>query len=279
MILAMETCVTCSRFGEEQGLTMIREAGFDGVDYTFFSPDGCALLDERYLERAAHTKELLDRLGLVCHQAHAPFLFRYEHGEFEGHPLWVGVCRSIEYAAHLGAQHIIIHPIDQVPEGVDLVEYNTRYLGSFAETARRFGIRIGIENGPPSHVINELLARLEDGLYICCVDVGHCNEPARNYHPQNMIAEIAPGKLQALHLHDNKGMVGRIGDDHNLPYLGVMDWDAILRALAERRYPGDVTLEIVGYLESLPPAVFPQALALAHGVGRDLQRRLQTLLA
>lgn len=275
MILAMETAVVCARLGEAQGLQLIREAGFDGVDYTFFTPEGCALLEEDYLQNAKRTKALLEEAGLQCHQAHAPF--RYEGSDPFALPFYTSVLRSIEYAALLGARQIIIHPVN-VPDEEDYVNFNLRYLGSFADAARRFGIRIGIENGPPSHVINALLEKLEQGLYICCVDVGHCNEPARNYHPQNMIAEIAPDMLQALHLHDNKGMVGCIGDDHNLPYLGVMDWDAILRALADRRYPGDLTLEIVGYLEALPSEVYPQALALAHGVGRELQRRLQSLL-
>jgi len=276
MILAMETAVVCASLGEDHGLQLIRNAGFDGVDYTFFTPESQALLGEDYLRHAAHTKALLDKVGLLCHQAHAPF--RCEDGDPTAPPFWTSVRRSIEYASILGAKQIVIHPVN-VPEGTDYVDFNLRYLGSFAPTARQFGIRIAIENGPPSHVINELLEKLEAGLYICCVDVGHCNEPARNYHPQNMIAEIAPGMLQALHLHDNKGMVGCIGDDHNLPYLGVMDWEAILRALADRNYPGDLTLEIVGYLEALPPAVYPQALALAHGVGRDLQRRLKAMLA
>ncbi|MBQ6798934.1 MAG: sugar phosphate isomerase/epimerase [Oscillospiraceae bacterium] len=276
MILAMETAVVCARLGEEQGLRLIRDAGFDGVDYTFFTPESIALLGEDYLQNAKRTKALLEELGLQCRQAHAPF--RYEGSDPFALPFHTSVLRSIEYAALLGAQQIIIHPVNAA-NGADYVDSNLRYLGSFGDTARRFGIRIGIENGPPSHVINELLEKLEQGLYVCCVDVGHCNEPARNYHPQNMIAEIASGMLQALHLHDNKGMVGCIGDDHNLPYLGIMDWESILRALADRNYPGDLTLEIVGYLEALPPEVYPQALALAHGVGRDLQRRLTAMLA
>ena len=53
-------------FGEEKALCMVKEAGFDGVDYPFPNPDVLShLLDDDYLERAERTKKLLQKYGQI----------------------------------------------------------------------------------------------------------------------------------------------------------------------------------------------------------------------
>jgi len=268
MILAMETYVPCEIHGEEKGLKMIKDAGFDGVDYTFFSPSGLKLLGDDYIERASVTKSLLQRYNLVCNQAHAPFLFRYEHGCWEKTDLWLGMLRSIEYAAFLGAKHIVVHPV-KVPPEEDFNQYNLRYLNSFATTAKRFGIRIAVENGGDLLRIRSLLRMLDPDVFVCCVDTGHANAPKQGRFPQDSIAAVPKGMLQALHINDNRGLYDGASDIHFIPYLGTIDWDAVLRALAQQEYSGDFTLEIVGFLlDYLPQEVLPEALVLAHAIGR-----------
>ena len=272
MLLSMETFITCNRFGEDEGLRLSAEAGFDAVDYNFFSDFGLTRLTGDHMEKAEHTKSLLGKHGLVCNQAHAPFLFRYEHSAWEESPLWLDMNRAIEYAAYLGARQITFHPVN-VPEGVDFVEYNTAYFRSFAPSALKCGIRIAVENGPARRVMR-LLQRLDPEIFVYCLDTGHANHPP-TWTPHEVIAQVPEGRLQALHLNDNWGIREGHWDLHFPPYYGSIDWDATVKALASRDYPGDFTLEIVGFLEHTPDALFPQALAFAHAVGRQLIEKFQ----
>ena len=274
MLLSMETYVTCNLLGEETGLRLTAEAGFDAVDYNLFSDFGLTRLEEDYMEKAAHTKALLEKYGLLCNQAHGPFLFRYEHGDWTKSDLWRDMNRAIEYAAFLGARQITFHPVN-VPDGVDFVAYNVDFFRSFEPVARKFGIRIAVENGPARRVMR-LVERLDPEVFVYCVDTGHANNPP-TWTAHEVIAQVPEGRLHALHLNDNWGVREGRWDLHFPPYYGSIDWDAVLKALAQRDYPGDFTLEIVGFLEHTPLELYPQALGLAHAVGRKMIRKFKKL--
>jgi len=277
MILAMESYVPCETLGEEKGLELIRRSGFDGVDYTFFSPSGNAQLGDDYMERANNTKALLKKYGLVCNQAHAPFFFRYTDGDWEKSPLWRDVNRSIEYAAYIGAKQIIIHHLN-VPKTVDFVEYNLAYLRSYEPAAKKFRIRIGVENGGGVKQLLPLLEQLDPQYYVCCIDTGHANGTDYNRTAEQCIEMVPSGRLQALHINDDWGLSGKESDIHFVPFLGRINWDAVLHALAAQNYTGDFTLEIVGYLlDYLPKEVHPEALALAHAIGRLLIKKFEQI--
>ena len=230
------------------------------------------------MEHAAHTKAILDKLALPCAQSHAPFRFRYEHGDWENSPYYIEICRSIAYAAYLGARQIIVHEV-RVPEDVDYIDYNVAYLRSFEPIARRCGIKIAFENGPVPEIINRILTQLDSDLFICCLDNGHAYMPSKGNYPHEFVQRLIPQKLQALHVHDNYGLNDDFywyGDLHMLPYTGCVDWDAFLRALAQQGYCGDFTFETVGYLDHLPVEVLPEALALAQAIGRSMIKRLES---
>ena len=67
---------------DDETFKLIKEAGFDGVDYSFFTKETLndewrALETDDCLSTAKEIKRLLDKHGLVCTQAHAPFNFSY----------------------------------------------------------------------------------------------------------------------------------------------------------------------------------------------------------
>lgn len=274
MYLNMETCVVCARMGEEAGLQLVRAAGFDGVDYSFFFEFGWSQLEGEYLKKAAHTKALLEKHGLACRQAHAPFRMTYEDALQPDHFRYEEIRRSMEYAAILGAKQIIIHPLN-VPEGVDYVQFNVGYLRSFEAYAKEYGIRIAAENGPVRRVAR-IVEQLDETVFVYCLDTGHANSPD-TWTAQDSIAQIPAGRLQALHINDNRGIKDHATDIHFPPFYGTIDWQAVAQALAKYDYPGDFTLEIVGFLEQTPTALLPEALALAHKAGRELIRMVQQL--
>ena len=70
--------------------------------------------------------------------------------------------------------------------------------------------------------------------------------------------------LKAIHIHDGDYQ----GDRHTLPYLGNFHWTDILKALKDVGFEGNLNFEIISYLNKLPPALIPDALALAESTGR-----------
>ena len=72
MKLSMENYTLCCRFGEEKAFEILKKSGFDACDYSFYY-EGEALLRDDYLINAEKTKAALDKAGLLCNQAHAPF--------------------------------------------------------------------------------------------------------------------------------------------------------------------------------------------------------------
>lgn len=278
MILAVETYAARRQLGEEAGFRTIKDAGFDGVDFSFYrGPD---MLGEDYLENARRSKENLERSGLVCHQAHAPYEFCYCEAMDPSNPHYLKVLRAMEYASILGAEQIIVHGI-KVPEGPyseQCHQYNLQYYNSLAPYCRKFGIRIGVENlittiYPRPELLSRMVTSLDSTCFIACMDLGHAL--VAGMQTEEYLAALAPGILHALHIHDNDGT----SDQHRLPYLGDVHWDAVMEALAAYGYTGDFTMELTGYLSHFSPALLSQALQLAGAVGRDLMKKFLAIRA
>ena len=272
MLLAVETYAARKQLGEEQAFRTIKAAGFDGVDFSFYrGPD---MLGEDYLKNAQETKARLERCSLVCHQAHAPYEFRFGEAMDCENPHYLAVVRAMEYASILGAEQIIVHGL-KVPGGPyseESYEVNRDYYQSLAPYCRKFGIRIGVENlittiFPRPELLNRVMAALDPACFVTCMDLGHAL--VAGMATEDYLAGLTPGILKALHIHDNDGT----SDQHRLPYLGNVNWDAVMKGLAAYGYSGDFTMELTGYLGSFPPQLIPQALNLAAAVGRDLMKK------
>lgn len=72
--------------------------------------------------------------------------------------------------------------------------------------------------------------------------------------------------MRFLHIHD----CDYLEDQHTLPFLGQFDWEAIMRSLKSINYQGDLTFEIIGFLNAFPAKLLPAALKLAETIGRYL---------
>ncbi len=273
MKLAMENYFPRLYLGEEEACRLIKETGFDGVDYSFFwmTPE-YTVLGADYLEHAARAKALLQAYGLVCNQAHAPFGFQYGNPTDCSDPVYLSIVRAMEFASILGARHIVVHAI-HVPDGTDCLAYNIAYYQSLEPYCRKFGIRIAVENlknslnTPELH--NGVLEALDPQWFCGLVDVGHailCGYTAQDY-----IRSMLPGRLQGLHVHDNFGHK----DDHMIPGIGVIEWDAVIEALADISYAGDFTLEIIFFLSSYGPELLNETLRMSYAAGRYFADKLE----
>lgn len=286
MKLSMETYILHNMLGEEKALETVKAAGFDSVDYSFYwsKDEDIVLGDESYINHAKNTRAMLDNLGLTCNQAHAPFDFSYGQDMDICVPEYKKIVNSIEAAAIMGAEHIIVHSI-QVPFNVDVIDYNTKFYKSLEPYCKQAGIKIAIENlfwyDEKSHccrgrihtpeLLYKILQNLNSDSFVICIDLGHA--AVVGIEPDEMIKALDNKVLMALHVHDNN----YANDQHLFPYHGSFDWDKIMSALKKINYQGDLTLEVFGQLSGYEADFFPDAVAYAQKIGAKLIQKFNNM--
>ena len=284
MKIGTETLAFREKLDEKTLLKMIADAGFDCVDYTFFDISGNSpewLLSDDYLKNAQTTAELLTEYGLSCYQTHAPFTIFKNTPLDESHPTYRGIIRSLEYSAVIGAKCCVVHAIS--PEfGMDVVKFNQPFYAGLAETAKKTGVKIAIENlfriDPTT---NRYIGRLADPDELCrlikelpedcftvCLDTGHA--AMCGIEPDEFLRKIPQGMVTALHVHDNN----RKNDLHLLPYLCDINWNRFLAALKDYGFKDVFNLEIVHFFDRMPVELWPAALKLAAETARRMCKEL-----
>jgi len=242
------------RYGYEKAAQLLKDAGFSCVDYSFCA-QACmkALHRDDYRKHFRTVRATLDRIGLSCNQAHAPFRLCYGYEFSTDEERYLEIVRAMECAAIMGAPHIISHAI-YVPHGepIDQDELNERYYMGLAPYCKQFGVKVGVENifafcgenneveplysKPDKH--NELMDKLPAALFTVCVDTGHAGMTGNL--PEEYIAAFPADRLGALHIQDGD----YAHDCHLPPYLAKFNWEKIVASLKAIGYHGDFTLEI-----------------------------------
>lgn len=283
MKLSMETYVLRRRFGDYEAARLIREAGFDCVDYScYYWKEQAYALEDGYREYARALRTHLDGLGLVCNQSHAPFDTKYGQPFDPSCDTFRNVTRAIEVASILGAEQIVVHSIAMPKELTEDTEathaYAMEYYRALLPFAEKFGIRIAVENLFVRHkekfvysgrlnrpdTLSRVVRELDSPWATACLDMGHA--AMVGYEPENFVRRMDKGLLGAVHFQDGD----YIEDRHTLPYLGQYHWAEIMKALAETGYAGDLTFEIYKFYHNLPDEAIPHALKTAEAVGRKL---------
>lgn len=278
MKLSVELYTLAQRFGDFKAVEIAKKAGFDAIDYSYYYDKECDdVLGDGYKEYAKKLREHLDEVGIFCNQAHAPFTFKYgmEKNISEQKYLWM--VHALESASILGATNIVVHSVN-VPEGVSFEEYNVQYYKSFIPYCEKFGIHIAVENlfnrdtkrkritgklGSPAE-LNSIVEKINSPWVVACVDIGHA--ALTGYEPEDFIKGMNPNILKALHVQDND----YIDDRHILPYTGQLNWEAIMSSLKKADYDGDLTFEIIKYLDRFPDELFSEVLKFSALVGKHL---------
>ena len=158
-------------------------------------------------------------------------------------------------ASYLGAPMRVVHPCTHLDYDVEgnadfLFEYNLNFYRRLIPYAREFGIKIAIENigyvsvtSTPER-LNKLYDTLNDPVFTICFDVGHCL--LQGVDPAEAIMKLGDRLVNGCtHVHDNFGT----GDDHTLPYYGKVDWESVMKALADIGYKGDLNYEASGFFK------------------------------
>ena len=282
MRLSVETYILHKRYGDEKAIRMLKNAGFDSIDYSFYwLEESDQTLGDEYQSYARKIRQLLDENHITCNQAHAPFSLQYDSIFDTSCEDYVKLIRSIEAASIMGAKSIVVHAIN-VPVNVDAFAYNFEFYKNLEPYCEKFGICIAIENlfwyddkteccrgilHTPEQ-LKRMVATLGSKWFIVCLDVGHA--AVTGYEPDALIRCFSNHTLKALHIHDNDYWKDR----HTLPYAGSFEWNKIMQALKDVDYNGDFTFEIFGYLSKIDDDFMEEALAFAAKTGRQLLRMI-----
>ncbi len=287
MKLVTHTLALTEKLTMEQALTVIAQAGFDGVDCSFMDMSGenSIWLQEDWCQHAKELKKLAEELGISFCQAHAPFP-PVKHQEPYDTVMRRRVLRAMEAAAILGAEHIVVHLVHYFGySGTREEQYreSVAFYRGLIPCCEEFGIRVCAENmwrRDPAGVIREaVLARPEefsrlldeiDSPWVCgCLDIGHIALVGQD--PGDMIRRMGKAHIQCLHVHD----VDYVSDCHTMPFLQKLDWHAITDALKDIGYTGNFTFEAENYLKPMPVELWPDALKLLERVGRYLTAKIE----
>lgn len=291
MILSTSNGDLLAPLGHKASIDLLVRAGFDAIDYSFCS-DTVGLLEGQESFFADLKQYALDR-GVCFRQAHAPFASSIKDNDEWNKKRFDEITRSMRYASILGIPTIIVHPCQHltfVEEGVPerLFEYNMDFYRRLIPYCEEYGIRVALENmwqtipntqkivvstcGRPDEFVR-YLDSLNNDCFTACLDIGHavlCGENVAEF-----IRTLGKKRLGALHVHDVDGF----HDSHTLPFLGVTDWESVMRALAQIGYTGDLTYETVSMLSRKPAELYEAWSTLAVQTGRFLISRFDAYAA
>ncbi len=299
MLLSTQTEVVFRTLGEETGVKVFADAGYDAIDYSmFFLTDDAHPLSTGDVEaHAAKLRAMADQAGIAFNQAHAPFpCWRYNDEPYNA-KMPDRVIRSIKIAGILGAKAIVVHPIAytqgfQLPDAdaeeaeKRQMDFNLNFYRQLEPTAREYGVKVALENmwghdGRRSYITPNVcsygadLVRYFDALqsdaFTVCLDLGHCGLVGEE--PDHAIRVLGNKRLGALHVHDNNYRE----DNHTIPYgyNCKMNWDAITKALGEIDYQGDFTFEADNFLARFDRATLPAAVTFMANLGRELIKKVE----
>lgn len=283
MKAVMPTNTLADDYGMDKAIDLIADAGFDGIDFSDCYESSFVNFED-YIETAKKVREKAQKRGLVFCQAHAPFVRKLlKQGDWDF--AIERTRRSMEVAAVLGAEDIVVHPFQEgnyIADAKLLYAKNMEFFRALIPYCKEYNIKVAIENmtwvsssgGKCDGVcaIPQEFERYIDDLnseYITgCLDFGHLT--VCNREPQDVLRYLGD-KISCLHIHDND----YISDRHALPYTMNMNWDEICRALAEIGYNGHFTLEANCFFKRFDMEFLPFALKFAADMSHYLIKKIE----
>lgn len=271
-------------FSCEESIQAVKNAGFDAVDISFetYEKNGQPMTQPDWKEWVKRQKELCDKLELPITQGHAHYYTSKQNREFtplerEEHNNII--LRDIEAAGICEIPWLVLHPAtwyDSVGYSYKMsLENEIERFKRLGEAAARHNVGIAIENigrnqnkqklfCTATEELLELLDALgDDNLFGICWDTGHGN--LHNINQPEAIRQMGK-RLKALHIHDNRGEK----DEHQLPYLGFIEWEPLLLALKEVGYAGDFTYEANCFTPGFGPEFHLEAMKFACQLARRM---------
>lgn len=224
------------------------------------------------------------RLGVEFSQSHIPYYNLDQTDKYLTDPelnKWQEeMCRRAYYAsAALGVKWAAVHGFTAVDKNCEVRgsrKKNLDYFAPYVEIAKKVGIGIAIENMcdfygttiPRRYTASyedlvDLVDSFNDSAVGICWDFGHANIMRYN---QSEALKYVGKRLKSTHVDDNFGVM----DTHNLPFMGTVSWESIMKTLVEIGYEGDFTYEAHGMVDHLPLPLKESAVKFSFEVGQYL---------
>jgi len=273
--IVTQTDVLAEVFGENEAVRMLSEIGYDALDYSMFQ--GVPEENGDYKEHAFRLKQTADQCGISFVQSHAPFLSVLDKtGSIDEKKLGI-IIRAIEFAGILDAKYIVVHPLTLKK---NQKKTNFDYYNMLLPYCKKSNIKIALENmwgwheGHVGHAacstgdeFAEYVDMLDSQWFAACLDIGHAGMKNTGSTVFEMIDKLG-SRIKCIHLHDND-----LKDDlHMFPYLGSIEWSAVIPALKKSEYEGDITFECDANLRKYPKELYVSALKLLLDTGRQLAK-------
>ncbi len=281
MYISTETDSLASFYASyEERLSALKEAGFDAYDFSMFNASSCPWIGENeYAEKVKALRKYADSIGIVCNQTHAPFPLVFSDSEEKTKARFAEIVRALEISAILGAKLSVVHPGNS-----PMPQENAKLYKRFEPYAKKFGIRIALENmwgwdNENGHALpgacsdganfNAHLDLLDETVFCALVDVGHGEMKGLDTSAEKMIRALG-GRVKGIHLHDND----LIHDTHTLPFTRNIKYAPIIAALKDIGYDGDITLESDAFLPKFPKQLVPAALTFMAAIADYIRKEL-----
>lgn len=185
--------------------------------------------------------------GLLCHLP--TFVLTADLTENIRHSSVDEMLSSLEVAAELGAQKVVLHPSIVFGMGsfvMDTVkDYFFEFLEEMVAAANGLKLTICIENMMPRNLLGVEPADFEEIFKMyptlqMTLDTGHANINAPAGSRLLELVERFGNRLGHIHISDNLGK----RDDHLAVGQGTVDFSTLISRLVELGYDDTITLEI-----------------------------------
>lgn len=287
MLFSSQTSTLAARYGIFKAVDLLMDGGYTALDLSCFGANAF-IMDDQWEQTATALRERADSRGVVFNQAHAPFGGGFEHYTQKLIPTFP---RVFAFCRILGVRQIVVHPLQKgryYGHEQELFDMNMEFYRSLIPLSEEYGIKIAIENMWQTHPVTHRicddvcadpheLAAYFDTLnhpahFTVCLDIGHVALCGRE--PEDAIRVLGAHRLGALHVHD----VDYVNDLHTIPYVGRINWDRVVDALAEIGYRGEFTMESDAFLHKYPDGLMPAAVGFMAETTRYLAERLEKSL-
>lgn len=288
----------------DMAFEILKNAGFDGVDYTMegfltgkdirsnsFGDENIFMQDPQTVkDYFSFVKVASQRYGIEILQTHAPFPSTvYGNDELNEKMLTV-IKNSIILTAYLDCRYVVIHPpFIPVAEYADSAQQKAHVIAFYSQLiplAKELGVVLLLENMFTAHrrkittavcsefeetvkYIDELNELAGQELFGFCYDTGHVHLLGKDYY--HTVKQLGH-RIKALHVHDNNGSE----DQHIFPFLGVSDWERLIRALKEIGYKGAFSFETSSTTGAhFPPELKADAYNLLGKIGQYFVKKIE----
>ena len=278
MKLSSTTDKLQEKFGIYKAVDILSEAGYDAIDFSQFNEEIYASTygKEYYTEIRKYAEDK----GLFFNQSHAPFSSSFTDEEKTA-KRFDEIVTAIKRASYLGVKNIIVHPCQHLKYDVEgnpekLFEYNMEFYKKLIPYCEEFDIRVALENmwqytgminhstcSRPEEFVR-YIDELNNDSFVACLDIGHAALVREDIG--DFIKILGNKRLRCLHVHDVDGT----NDSHTLPYFGSINWEKVMKALAEIDYKGELTFEADCFMGNKPDILLPDCAKLMAKTGKHL---------